>query len=195
MQIRPLTPDDLRFLADIDATIESTQYLHLEKTGEAMTLGLRVELRPLREKQITPNPLDDELALAFRQIATGADEGIGLVAEHDGQIVAAAVAIVNPAHGTLQLLDMRVDCDFRRQGLGTALIYQIIAKGRETEGIRAVSAETRTNNFPANQFLLKSGFDLSGVDLRRHSNHDMVKESATLFWYAQIEGAFPPAKG
>src|SRR3954462_12186266 len=101
MEIRPITPDDLRFLSDIDATIESTQYLHLEKTGEAMTLGLRVEARPLREKQITSNPLDDEVALAFKQIATGADDGIALVAEHDGQLVAAAVAQQSPAHGTL----------------------------------------------------------------------------------------------
>jgi GNAT superfamily N-acetyltransferase len=187
MEIRPLTPADVRFLSDIDATIESTQYLHLEKTGEAMTLGLRVEARPLREKQITSNPLDDEVALACKQIATGADEGIALVAEHDGQLVAAAVAQQSPAHGTLRLLDVRVDYDFRRQGLATAIIFQIIGKARETETIRAVSAESRTNNFPANQFLAKSGFDLSGMDVRRYSNHDMVKETATLFWYAQVE--------
>lgn len=188
MEIRPITPADLRFLPDIDATIESAQYLHLEKTGEGMAMSLRVEARPPRAKQITSNPLGDELTLAFRQIATGADEGIALVAEHDGQIVAAAIAMMNPAHGTLQLLDVRVDYDFRRQGLGTGLTYQVISKARESENIRAVSAETRTNNFPANQFLLKSGFDLSGVDVRRHSNHDMVKESATLFWYAALDG-------
>jgi GNAT superfamily N-acetyltransferase len=186
MEIRPLTPADLRFLSDIDGTIESTQYLHVDKSGEGTMLGLRIEARPLREKQIIANPLSDELTLMFRQIATGADEGMGLVAEHDDQIVAASLAQESPSHGTLRLIDLRVDYDFRRQGLATAMVFQIIGKARES-GVRAVSAETRTNNFPANQLMLKSGFDLSGADIRRYSNHDMVKETATLFWYAQLD--------
>ena len=86
----------------------------------------------------------------------------------------------------MRLLDVRVDYDFRRQGLGSAMVYQVIQRTRELE-LRAISAEARTNNFPANQFLQKLGFDLSGVDTRRHSNHDMVKESATLFWYAALD--------
>jgi len=186
MEIRPLTPADLRFLAEIDATIESTQYLHLDKSGEGMTFGLRIEPRPLREKQIIPNPLSDELALMYRQIATGGDDGIALTAEHEGQIVAAALAQDSVAHATMSLLDVRVDYDFRRQGVATAMVYQIIAAARESDA-RAVSAETRSNNFPANQLMLKSGFDLSGADIRRYSNHDMVKETATLFWYAQLD--------
>jgi ribosomal protein S18 acetylase RimI-like enzyme len=79
-----------------------------------------------------------------------------------------------------------VDYDLRRQGLGMALVYQIVQKTREAE-LRAVTAETRTNNFPANQLLLKCGFDLGGLDTRRHTNHDMVKESATLLWYASLD--------
>jgi hypothetical protein len=66
------------------------------------------------------------------------------------------------------------------------MIYQAIQRAREME-FRAVMAQTRTNNFPANQFLLKSSFDLSGVDTKRHSNHDVVKEAATLIWYASLD--------
>ena len=40
---------------------------------------------------------------------------------------------------------------------------------------------------PASQFLIKSAFDLAGIDTRRHSNHDMVKEAATLIWYAALD--------
>ena len=70
--------------------------------------------------------------------------------------------------------------------LATAMIYQAIGKARESE-LRAVLAHTRTNNFPASRFLIKSGFDLSGLDTRRHSNHDVVKEVATLIWYASLD--------
>jgi ribosomal protein S18 acetylase RimI-like enzyme len=147
---------------------------------------MKLESRPLRDKQITSNPLNDEFALAYKQIASGADDGIALVAEHDGKIVAAILAQSRPSHGTMLVLDLRVDFDFRRQGLATAMVYQIIAATRDAE-LRAVAVETRTNNDPANQLLLKLGFDISGIDTRRHSNHDMVKESATLFWYAALD--------
>ena len=186
MEIRPLTPADLRNLADIDATIESTRYLHLERGGEGIDVSLRLESRPLRDKQITSNLLDDDLAMCYRQVASGADEGIALAAEHEGQLVAAALAQPDVDRGTLRLRDLRVDFDFRRQGLATAIVYQVVARAREAE-LRAVAAETRTNNDPANQMLLKLGFDIAGVDARRYSNHDMVKEAATLFWYAALD--------
>jgi GNAT superfamily N-acetyltransferase len=186
MEIRSLTPNDLRFLGDIDATIESTQYLHLERSGEGVAVSMRVEARPLREKKIIANPIEDDLAMSYRQIASGADEGIVLAAEHEGQLVAAALAQPQPGHATMRLLDLRVEYGFRRQGLASAMAFQIIQQTREAD-LRAVAAEVLTSNFPANQFLLKIGFDLSGIDLRRHSNHDMVKESATLFWYAALD--------
>jgi len=171
---------------DIDATIESSQYLHLEHGGEGLAPSFRLEPRPLREKLIASNPIADEHRFLFRQIMTGTDEGIALVMEHERAIVAAALAQPRYAQRVLDVLDVRVDYDFRRQGLGTVMIYNLIQRAREME-LRAVAVETRTNNFPASQFLLKSSFDIAGIDTRRHSNHDMVKESATLFWYAALD--------
>lgn len=181
-----MTIEDLRSLSEIDGTIESTQYLHLEKTTDGLAMSVRVESRPNREKQILPNPVDDDLSIVWKQVASGIDDGIVLATEHGGQLVGAALAQPDPARGTMKLLDVRIDYDFRRQGLGTALVFRIIQATRDAE-LRAVSAEALSNNYPANQFLLKTGFDLSGVDVRRHSNHDMVKESATLFWYAALD--------
>ena len=186
MQIRPLTPADLERLGDIDATIESTQFLFLDRTGDGVTVAWRLEPRPLREKLIASNPIDLDRQFVLRQIVSGADEGLAIAAEHDGQIVAAAVAQPDSDHQTLRVLDMRVDYDFRRQGLGTIMMYQFIDDARKRE-LRAVTMETRTNNFPANQFLKKLAFELSGIDAQRHSNHDAVKEAATLFWYAALD--------
>ena len=173
MQIRPATTADLDRLRDLDATVESTQHLFLERSGAGLSAAWRIEPRPLREKLIDPNALGDERAFALRQVVTGADEGV-------------ALAQVDPAHGTMRVLDVRVDYDFRRQGLGTVMAYQIIEQARQ-QGLRAVVAETRANNFPANQFFQKLAFDLSGFDTSRHSNHDLVKEAATLFWYAALD--------
>ena len=186
MQIRAATPADLAMIPEIDATIESSQYLHLDITGEGMALNLKLEPRPMRSKLIQSNPLGDEQSFTIKQIIGGAFEGTALVAEHDGTLV--GLAIAQPRHelGTLHLVDVRVDSDFRRQGLATAMVYQLINAARENE-LRAVSAETSANNFPANQMLQKLGFDMSGLDTKRHTNHDVVKEMTTILWYAALD--------
>ena len=186
MQIRPGTAKDLDLLPDIDGTVESTRYLHLEQAGEGLAASWRLDERPLRQKLIDPNRLEDETTFLLKQIVTGADEGLVLVAEHEDAAAAVLVAHVRPERQTLHLVDLRVDYEQRRQGIATAMLYQLIASARERE-LRAVSAETRTNNLVAGQLLAKCGFELSGVDTRRHSNHDVVKESATLFWYATLD--------
>ena len=186
MQIRPVQPPDLDGLYDIDGTVESSRYLHLERSGEGLGVAWKLEERPLREKRQLPNRLDDERRFLLKQIATGADEGIALVADHDGVPVALMLAQVEPAYGTLRVHDIRVDYDQRGQGLGSAMLYQVITQARE-QALRAVTAASTTDNLPAARFLLKCGFDLAGLDAQRLSNHDLVKESVTLYWYASLD--------
>lgn len=186
MQIRPGNIKDLDLLPEIDGTVESTRYLHLEQAREGLAASWRLEERPLRQKLIDPNRLADDTKFLLKQIITGADEGVVLVAEHDDVPVAVLVAHLRPERQTLHLVDLRIEYEQRRQGLATAMLYQVISLARELQ-LRAVSAETRTNNVPAGQLLAKCGFELSGVDTRRDSNHDVVKEAATLFWYATLD--------
>jgi RimJ/RimL family protein N-acetyltransferase len=187
MQIRPLAPDDLPSVCEIDGTVESTQYLHVDNSlSEGSTASWRLEQRPARQKLIDPNRLSDEALFTLKQILSGADEGVALAVEHDDQPIATLVARPNASQETLEIVDLRVDYDFRRQGMGTALLYQLIGVAREQE-IRAISAQTLTNNHPAAALLGKCGFELSGVDTRRRSNHDLVKEAVTLFWYVPLD--------
>jgi ribosomal protein S18 acetylase RimI-like enzyme len=156
MEIRPGHAKDLDLLPDIDGTVESTRYLHLEQSGEGLAASWRLDERPLRQKLIDPNRLGDEATFLLKQIVTGADEGLVLVAEHDDAPVAVLVAHRRPERQTLHLVDLRIDYEQRRQGIATAMMYQLIAAAREMS-VRAVSAETRTNNVPANQLLAKCG--------------------------------------
>lgn len=186
MEIRAIKPDDLTDLSEIDGTVESVNYLHLERSGEGLSAAWRVEERPARQKLIEPNRLNDETNFLLKQVVTGADEGVALLVEFQDQPVAMLLARPEPAAGTLRLVDVRVDSDYRRQGMGTALVFQLIQHARDS-GVRAVSAETLTSNHPAGALLARCGFELSGVDTRRWTNHDMVKESATLIWYAALD--------
>jgi ribosomal protein S18 acetylase RimI-like enzyme len=184
MELRPATAADLPGVIEIDATIESHRYLHIDRQGEGININWKIEDRPLRERLISDWPLDDDRQFAYRQIATGIDDGIAQVAEHDGQIVAAVIA--QQQLDVLKLIDLRVDFDHRREGLATAMLYQLIGTARDLK-LRAVSAESRANNDPANQLLVKLGFHLAGLDSHRYSNHDLVKETVTLIWYTTLD--------
>jgi len=150
MEIRPVAPADLEALAEIDATIESNQYLHLDRTGEDLNISWKLEQRSLRTKLIESNPFTDELRFIARQIATGADEGIALTVEHETLPVALLLAQPRPARGTIKLIDLRVDSDHRRQGLATGMMYQLIQTARDAgnTAVRAVTAEAPRQQFP-----------------------------------------------
>jgi GNAT superfamily N-acetyltransferase len=186
MQIRTAIRDDLEMFGDIDGIVESSSYLHVDRAGEGLDVSLKIETRPLRVKLIHENRLSDDAMFTYRQITEGIDEGIALVAEHDDVIVASAVALLRPESSTLHIVDLRVDYDFRRQGLATAMLYKIIEEARRREN-RAVFVEAKANNFPAHQLLLKCSFEFSGVDWRRQSNHDLIKECATMLWYVPLD--------
>lgn len=186
MQIRPVVHADLNQLMEIDGTIETADFLFIEQTGQGAETRWGLQSRPLREKRIASNRLIEDQWFAIRQIVSGADEGVALLADHEQMPVALVAARPRPERNILQLLDLRVDYDFRRQGLGSALLYAMIQQARE-KGHRAVSASADSNNTPAVQLLLKCGFELCGLDTHRHSNHDLVKEAVNLFFYAPLD--------
>lgn len=186
MEIRPVSRADLDLLSEIDGTIESSQYLHVDRAGDGFDLAWKLQERPRRERLVRSNPLSHDEAFRVRQVVTGADEGIAQMVEHDGVPVALLVAQIDATRGVMQVHAVRVDYDHRREGLATALLYQVIAESRTRE-LRAVAVETTTDNYPAAALLSKLGFDLAGVDARRQSNHDLVKEVVTLFWYAPLD--------
>ena len=132
MQIRPAKNEDLSSVQEIDGTIESSQYFHLDlSSGEGLMANWRLEERPARKKLVEPNRLDDDAAFTLKQIVGGVEEGFAFVVELDDQPVAMLLARPDPAAGTLRIVDVRVDYDYRRQGMGMALVYQAIQQARE----------------------------------------------------------------
>src|SRR5688500_9290783 len=126
MELRPVTSRDLDALADIDGTIESSHYLHLDQQtiNDPPAMSWRLEERPARQKMIEPNRLNDDASFIVKQIATGVDEGLALLTEHDGAAVALLIAKQQPERGTFHIIDLRIDYENRRQGIGTGMVYQ-----------------------------------------------------------------------
>jgi hypothetical protein len=78
MEIRAANTTDLERLLEIDATIESARYLHLERGGEGLATAWRLEERPMRAKLVDSNTLDDDRRFSLRQVLSGIEEGVGL---------------------------------------------------------------------------------------------------------------------
>ncbi|MGC4032814.1 MAG: GNAT family N-acetyltransferase [Tepidisphaeraceae bacterium] len=148
------------------------------RSAGSSTGGRRGKTHPRRR-------LDDETKFTLRQILQGNDEGLVMTAEHDGRPVAMLLAQVDAGRGVMHVHDLRVDYDNRRQGIATVMLYQLIETARDAD-LRAAYIATRTNNAPIGRLLEKLGWELSGLDTKRHDNHDLVKESATLLWYYVI---------
>ncbi len=186
MNLRELTKADLSAVEEIDGTINSARYLHLQQEGEGVQREWKLQLRSLREIWVVSNPMSDEQRFFLKAVAEGIEEGAALVVEHEQRLVGLLAARALPQRRLLEIEDLRVDWDFRRQGLAQAMMYQLMQVGRQSDN-RALAAHTVMRNDPANQLLLKCGFTLAGLDTHHASNHDWVEESSTLFWYAALE--------
>ncbi|MGD1275790.1 MAG: GNAT family N-acetyltransferase [Tepidisphaeraceae bacterium] len=180
-----MTAADLADVADIDATVESDHYLHINREGEGIAVRWIIEPRPLRQARVHRPRMNDDVVFTIRQIINQIEQGIAVVAEHDQQIMAFAAARPDLEAETMRLMDLRVDFDSRREGLGSALLFYIVQEARKL-GLRAVTAHVASDNFPAVQLLAKLNFELAGLDTHFKSNHDLVKDSVSLFWYLPL---------
>jgi streptothricin acetyltransferase len=62
---------------------------------------------------------------------------------------------------------------------------RVIRWGR-CQGLRAISLETQTNNWPACRFYQRFGFQLTGIDDHYYTNHDMADKEIALFWTYEL---------
>jgi GNAT superfamily N-acetyltransferase len=185
MELRPAVPADLPGVIELDATVESLRYLHVDRSGDGLNVQWKIEDRPLRDRLIGPWPMDDDRQFMFRQLTGGVDDGVAVVAAHDGEVAGLILAVPRPEARVLEVIDLRVDFDRRREGLGMAMLFQAIQTAREAEH-RAVLVQTPANNYPVALLLEKLQFQLAGLDTHRMSNHDLVKETVTLAWYLPL---------
>lgn len=83
----------------------------------------------------------------------------------------AGVAIVEPRNWNKSLFiwEFHVSPDFRRRGVGKAMMNHIEAEGR-TNDFRIMTCEVQNTNVPALDFYRNAGFELEGLDLSLYSN-------------------------
>jgi ribosomal protein S18 acetylase RimI-like enzyme len=185
MELRAANISDINAIEEIDGTIETSQQLCIDDAGEWPRFSWNMEMRALPRRLILPNRLDDESRFMFRQIVSGADEGVALVADYGGNLMAMASGRFDPAQKLLRLIDVRVDYEYRRQGLASALLFQIAGLARQRE-LRGVHLACKTDNEAAIALMRKLGFDLRGVERRGSPDGRDGDRTAWLSWVLSL---------
>jgi ribosomal protein S18 acetylase RimI-like enzyme len=101
------------------------------------------------------------------------------VSEHNGEESGIIVMQHMEWNRTLLIHNLYVAQQFKRKGIGSALLA--VAQKRAHElGVRMITLETQTSNYPAIQFYLKNGFQLIGLNVNSYSNEDLKKKEVRI---------------
>ncbi len=78
--------------------------------------------------------------------------------------------------------DVVVAPEFRRQGIGTRLMDQVVRWARE-HGLPGVRLETQDTNAPACHWYAKYGFEIGGYDRRLYTGIDPAINEIAVYFY------------
>ena len=154
VRIRPVQlPVDLARIARLDTTFTTDRIYRLERSDWSFALR-EIAVEPPVRKVF---PLADEL----RDL--GADWSYAIVAEQDTAIVGFAAMQLERWNRRANLAHLYVAPEHRGQGLGRALLQNILASAH-AQGARCLWLEVTNVNYPAIQFYRRAGFHLCGWD-------------------------------
>jgi len=117
-----------------------------------------------------------QLALYYKIIPEGF-----LVAEVDGNVVGYIVANLREQQGKEEghILSIAVDSAYRRRGLGTELIKEIV-KVFQNNGIRLLSLEVKASNDDARKFYLNLDFEEAGILKRYYRGRGYTEDAVVM---------------
>jgi ribosomal protein S18 acetylase RimI-like enzyme len=105
-----------------------------------------------------------------------------------GITVASRTKEVNLLYGRddlASLWDIRVDDEYKHQGIGQVLFYMAVKWSRE-QGLVQMSIECQNNNIPAVKFYHKQGAVLSAINEYAYYNEPEYRHEAQFIWYFDL---------
>jgi len=183
--LRPLVLADIPRLAEIRAHYQSETILAVEHTGSGISSGWRLVERKL------PVPFDKGALYDFGEAEQEAirrrlqwpDNTYLRVAELTGsnsRLIGLLEMEIRDWNNTVELVNLRVDLDFRGEGLGRRLWHLGLEYARQA-GVRAIMIETQNTNLAACKFYARMGCQLVGLNEAFYTNDGTATEIA-LFW-------------
>ena len=97
----------------------------------------------------------------------------------NGRLVAAIETSVEEWSNRLRVTELWVDDDYRRKGIGTALMDIAVKRAKE-EKRRVIMLETQSRNEGAISFYIDYGFTLIGFDSCAYQNNDLERKEVRM---------------
>jgi ribosomal protein S18 acetylase RimI-like enzyme len=168
MIVRPAELTDLKACLEIDHSYVTNYVWQMEESegpGE-LTVLFRTARLPRSMRVRYPKEYDNLLASWRRGECF-------LVAEEDGLVCGYLDMSVQSWHLTGWVDNLAVARDYRRRGIGTALLKKATDWSRQ-RGLVRVMLEIQTKNYPAICFCQKNGFAFCGFNDRYYTNQDIA---------------------
>jgi streptothricin acetyltransferase len=176
IEIRPLGPDNMADAQSSDASL----VIDAELVLDAKEGVISYEVRPLPATRKTYARSEARELESF----IGDPDKSFFLAYVDGKVAGHASVSVN--WNKLALIDhVEVDANFRKRGVGRALIAQAIAWARE-KGLPGLMLETQNNNVAACKLYEACGFTLGGFDRYLYQGEMPGTREIALFWYLML---------
>ncbi len=170
--IRAATPDDLAACLALDLSYETDYVWQIDVRGDesgAIAIGLRTARLPRLMRVSYPR------AAALIEAALRWERAYGafLVAEKSGTLRGYVLMRFDPERSAAWIAEIGVGLAFRRQKVGSALLNAAYAQA-QTRGVRHLSVETQTKNYPAICFCQKNGLVFCGYNDLYFANGDVA---------------------
>lgn len=172
LTIRAATPDDLPACLALDLSYETDYVWQIDVRGDesgAIQIGLRTARLPRLMRVAYPR------AAKLLSAALSWERSLGglLVAEKNGSVCGYLLLRFEPERSAALIVELGIDAPFRRQKIGTALLNAAYAQA-QANGLRHLSVETQTKNYPAICFCQRNGLVFCGYNDLYFANGDVA---------------------
>jgi streptothricin acetyltransferase len=173
--LREIDSQSLHCVNQCDATFTITSKLVLHAENGIIRYSV-VDVEPYQKKyaieeiDVTSHIADPERTIFFAYV---------------DDLLAGQVRVLKWWNGYACIDDIAVDVEFRRHGVGRALIHQVIewAKAGNFPGIML---ETQNNNVAACRLYESCGFTLGGFDRYLYKGLHPATDEIALYWYLML---------
>ncbi|PJF35146.1 MAG: hypothetical protein CUN49_12075 [Candidatus Thermofonsia Clade 1 bacterium] len=172
LSIRAAAPDDLPACLALDLSYETDYVWQIDVRGDesgAIAISLRTARLPRAMRVSYPR----SRALLNAALTWDSAFGAFLVAEKGGALCGYLLLRFEPERSAAWIAELGVDAASRRRKIGTALLNAAYAQA-QARGLRHLSIETQTKNYPAICFCQRNGLSFCGYNDLYFANGDVA---------------------
>ena len=168
IDIRPLAPQDIPFLQNIDHSYHTDYAWQMEVSLDVMDIHIRFkEVRLPRSMRVDYPRKVEDLGSVFES------RDFTYVAHKEDEVIGYASVITGTSKSLGMITDLAVLRRYRKQGGGSALVLAV-QSWLSQKGYEQVQLEMQSKNHPGISLANKLGFDFCGYSDRYYANKDIA---------------------